>query len=133
MAVCLLVVSSLLVVSMRATRDARDATIGSLLARQKIEALRAGGAVPTTEGDGALDTNMDGYFEVVDSAGRPIDVGGSRPQDRRFLRRWRIEFVAGDTTSAVRYSVWVGPAVSWDGLVAKSSPSVSLSVARVIR
>ena len=109
--------------AIRAADDARRASVASVAADQKLEALRAlswgydelGGAVTAVElgmspGD-ALTRNVDGYFEYLDAAGRepvPDDEGRSAAVPS-FVRRWSIQPLPAHPLTSIVIEVLVVP------------------------
>ncbi|MBI3400173.1 MAG: prepilin-type N-terminal cleavage/methylation domain-containing protein [Acidobacteria bacterium] len=105
-------------VAARANTSARDSTLASLLAAQKMEQLRslmwgfdtAGRPLSDTTTDvsvtperpsagvglspsppGALAQNVAGYCDFLDAAGRPLGGGTEPPASAQFARRWSVQ------------------------------------------
>jgi type II secretory pathway pseudopilin PulG len=120
-------------VATSANRVAREATLATFLAAQKLEQLRAldwtvnedgvpssdtttdTAAIvePSTTGTGlsaspggSLDTNVAGYVDHLDRFGRV--VGGTvPPEGTRFVRRWSIRPMAAHESTALVLQVFV--------------------------
>ena len=76
---------------------ARHTTVTTLLAADKIEQFRALAfslelTDPALEPSppGTLDSNLEGYCDFLDEAGRVISAG-SVPAEARYVRRWSID------------------------------------------
>ncbi len=114
----LLVAFQVMGVAAKATESARATTLGTTLASQKIEQLRALGwgmasdgtpaedfdsdaarwPVGSTGGNGlapsapgTLATDTPGYVDYLDVRGQWIGAGGSPPGPAAFTRRWSVE------------------------------------------
>jgi type II secretory pathway pseudopilin PulG len=78
--------------SLYANVQARQTTLAPVLAQQKIEELVAeaavGGLAPSPAG--TLASDVAGYYDFVDRAGRPLGAGPA-PADSAYARRWSIE------------------------------------------
>jgi prepilin-type N-terminal cleavage/methylation domain-containing protein len=86
----------LLLLAARTTAGARATTYAAVLAREKMEQLRA---EPVASGGGtglspspprALYENTPGYCEFLDANGRWLGAGTAPPAGTAFLRRWSI-------------------------------------------
>jgi hypothetical protein len=101
--------ASLLVLAHRVGVDSAQATTATLLAVTRLQAWRAvpwryeiDGTVPehpqlAYSPPGALERDIDGYWDVVDEAGRPP----ARPQiGAAFVRRWSVVPIASGSTQA---------------------------------
>jgi prepilin-type N-terminal cleavage/methylation domain-containing protein len=79
--------------SLYANVPARRTTVAPVLAQQKIEELVAeaavGGLAPSPAG--TLASDVAGYCDFVDRAGRPLGAGPVAPADSAYARRWSIE------------------------------------------
>ncbi|MCC7009332.1 MAG: prepilin-type N-terminal cleavage/methylation domain-containing protein [Acidobacteria bacterium] len=130
--IALSVVGALLGLSIRASEEARARTIAALLARQKLESLRSSPA-PLALAPGALDSNVAGFFDVVDSSGQPFASGSNVPFAGLYVRRWTGDLVAVTGVPLETVTVLVMPAVSADGQVSRRGSSVQLSTVRLPR
>ena len=79
--------------SLFANVQARRTSTAPVLAQQKVEELvaeaAAGGLAPSPAG--TLASDVAGYCDFVDRAGRPLGAGPSPPADSAYARRWSIE------------------------------------------
>lgn len=143
------VVAHLLLVATRARGTAREITLSTALAAQKIEQVRAlafglrfdgsvvhdassdlGGWPETRSGghglsaspSGTLDTNTAGFVDYLDASGRWVGSGTSPPGTARFARRWSIEPADGSTPSALRVRVLVCRKVPGWAITAAAGP-----------
>ena len=118
----LLAVAQLLVAAARAAGLSRDLTIATCLAAQKMEQLRGlawgydidGGPIDDAESDvarwpdaatggtgltrsppGSLGSNIAGFADYLDEAGRWLGSGPAPPPGTVFVRRWSTEADAG--------------------------------------
>jgi type II secretory pathway pseudopilin PulG len=77
--------------SLHANAQARRTSIAPVLAQQKVEELvaeaAAGGLAPSPAG--TLASDVAGYCDFVDRAGRPL--GAAPAPDSAYARRWSIE------------------------------------------
>jgi Tfp pilus assembly protein PilV len=89
---------------------ARETSLGTVLAAQKVEELRTAPQLPS---GGALTYDTPGYVDYLDAWGRPI--GADRPRVAVFSRRWRIEPLPLDPDSAVVIDVLVTSSRSQGG------------------
>ena len=93
MAVGVAALAQLAGLSLYANVQARQTTVAPVLARQKIEELVAeaavGGLAPSPAG--TLASDVAGYCDFVDRAGRPLGAGPSPPAESAYARRWSIE------------------------------------------
>ena len=89
--------------SVRATRAARDTSMATWLAWQKLEELR-GPADPGLSPGGSLTSDSPGFVDSLDQAGQPASTSGV------YTRRWQIEAAPGST--ALRVAVAVHHAMS---------------------
>jgi hypothetical protein len=78
--------------SLYADMQARQTSVAPVLAQQKVEELvaeaAAGGLAPSPAG--TLTSDVVGYCDFVDRAGRPLGAGPA-PPDSAYARRWSIE------------------------------------------
>jgi prepilin-type N-terminal cleavage/methylation domain-containing protein len=120
-------------VATTANRSARESTMASLLAAQKLEQLRALDWTVGQDGSPSTDTTTDtaapvepsaggtglrtspadslardvaGYIDHLDRFGRTLD-GAGRPAGTRFVRRWSIRPLAAHEGSAIVLQVFV--------------------------
>jgi prepilin-type N-terminal cleavage/methylation domain-containing protein len=100
----------LFVVSLSLVSDARDETIATLLAMQKVEELRfasgSSGALAPSPVD-ALETSAAGYSDLIDSRGQPVAGAPGPPSSTVYLRRWAIRPLIGDSVSSTLVQVLV--------------------------
>jgi prepilin-type N-terminal cleavage/methylation domain-containing protein len=93
MAVGIAALAQLAGLSLYANGQARQTTVAPVLAQQKIEELVAeaavGGLAPSPAG--TLASDVAGYCDFVDRAGRPLGAGPAPPADSAYARRWSIE------------------------------------------
>jgi prepilin-type N-terminal cleavage/methylation domain-containing protein len=93
MAVGVAALAQLAGLSLYANRQARQTTVAPVLAQQKIEELVAeaavGGLAPSPAG--TLASDIAGYCDFVDRAGRSLGAGPAPPVDSAYARRWSIE------------------------------------------
>ncbi len=86
-------VANLCGIAIRATHDARDETMATMIAAQKIEQLRS---APWGSGDlslsppDTLSTNTSGYADFLDRRGRSVGTGVAPPLDGVYTRRWNV-------------------------------------------
>jgi type II secretory pathway pseudopilin PulG len=76
---------------------ARQTTVATVIAHQKVEELFADAAaagLPASPA-GTLDRNVDGYCEFVDTTGRALGRGPAPPAGSAYVRRWSIDPVPG--------------------------------------
>jgi len=78
--------------SLYANVQARRTSIASVLAQQKVEELAAEAAAGglARSPAGTLTSDVAGYCDFVDRAGRPLGAGPA-PPDSAYARRWSIE------------------------------------------
>ena len=92
-------VGHLLVMTLTATRDAREATSAVLLASQKLEALLAlavsDAGLSASPGD-TLDTDTPGHVDVVDTAGQDVPSLSAPRYSPVYTRRWRVSPLSSD-------------------------------------
>ena len=79
--------------SLRAGVVAGATTYASLLAGDKVEALRAATLAPSPPG--TLDRNVAGYVDHLDRAGRVVGAGVDPPGATAFTRRWDVAALPG--------------------------------------
>lgn len=103
-------VAQLFVSSLLHVRSARDETIATLLAAQKVEVLLAAGenssAMATSPGN-SLDEDVTGFVESIDATGQP--TVGRAAVGAVFLRRWSVRPLSGTTVPGVVIRVRVLP------------------------
>jgi len=103
-------VAELCAIAIRTARAARDETMTTMLAMQKVEQLRS---APWASSDlalsppGALAATTAGYADFLDRHGRSVGALVSPPADAVYLRRWSIEPLpaGGSGTRVVRVLV----------------------------
>jgi type II secretory pathway pseudopilin PulG len=86
----LTVVASLFAMAARANVEARRITIASLLARDKLEQLRAPASPLEPSPGDSLDADRDGFADFFDPSGRPIGDGPRPPVGAAYVRRWSV-------------------------------------------
>jgi prepilin-type N-terminal cleavage/methylation domain-containing protein len=102
-------VATLLVLSVRSAHDARDWTIETTLAAQKLEELSAsawGAADLSISPDDALERDAAGYADRVDARGLPPGQAPG-PSSSVFIRRWSVQSLARPGTPALVLKVFV--------------------------
>jgi hypothetical protein len=103
--------SQLLLVSTQANRGARVTTLGSILARGKMEQLRGldeADLVPSPPR--SLDRNTDGYCEYLDGAARLLgaeSLGTMPPDGTVFIRRWSVDPLPANPDNTIVLQVLV--------------------------
>lgn len=85
----------LIVIAARATADARDVTMASVLAERKMEELRSAPFAEVSAGE---------FVEALDTRGELV-AGEGAPGGAAFTRRWTIEPLPLDPTHAVVIAV----------------------------
>jgi len=86
-------VADLCAIAIRSTRDARDETMATLLAGQKIEQLQSASWSSTDlmlSPPDTLASSVPGYAEYFDRHGRLLGGGAAPPPDAVYVRRWSI-------------------------------------------
>jgi prepilin-type N-terminal cleavage/methylation domain-containing protein len=127
----LLGVASIVALSMQATRDARDRSVATLLATQLIETMQSDPGEPAVSPAGTLETNISGFFDVVDLSGRPYDDIARAPFSPPYVRRWSTgPTAATGEVPAYELSVRVLRASQRDGGGTRRSTSVLLTSVR---
>lgn len=103
--------AQLLVVAIASNYRAKTETFASILAREKMEELRAArGANGPELGPSppeALDRNTPGYCDFVDANGNVLDGGVAPPGAAVFVRRWSVEPLGADPEHALVLRVLV--------------------------
>lgn len=135
-AACITGVASLVEMSFKAMGGARDATVATLLAQQKLAALRsapAGDPVLSFTSANALEANVAGHFDLLDSTGRPFGAAGAAPHSGPYLRRWRITAAPGGDAGVLVLSVRVLVSAAPDLSPASAASETTLSALRVVR
>jgi prepilin-type N-terminal cleavage/methylation domain-containing protein len=121
--VCAAGVGQLIVVALSAARHAREDSVATLLAAQKIEELRGAAAAPsglTLSPDNALESDVPGFSDRVDASGAAASSGTSGRRTATFVRRWRVRPLASGTATGWVFHVVVMPA--WRGALVGASP-----------
>jgi type II secretory pathway pseudopilin PulG len=94
--------------SARANDLARSSSAATLLAQQKVEALRAGASELSPSPAGALLADTPGYSDYLDSRGAPLETTTSTPPAGTvFVRRWSIDMLPGSVRDTVVLQVVV--------------------------
>ena len=86
-------VASLLTLAICAVRDSRDASVEAALAVQKSRScrrLRGEAPALAVAPPGALDCDIPGYSERVDTRGVVVGSNGAERPAGVFIRRWRF-------------------------------------------
>ena len=120
-AVCAAGVGQLIVVGLATARHAREDSVATLLAAQKIEELRgaaAGTTGPSLSPDDALEHDVTGFSDRVDASGAASS--GTTGRMATFVRRWRVRPLASGTAGGWVFHVVVMP--SWRGARPGASP-----------
>jgi Prokaryotic N-terminal methylation motif len=86
----LTVLASLFAMTARANVEARRVTMASLLARDRLEQLRAPLTVLNASPLDALDRNCIGFADFLDRFGRPVGEGVLMPDSAVYIRRWAV-------------------------------------------
>ena len=121
--------------SRRANAQAGRISAATVIAQGKIEELLPDvGVTLNVSPAGALTNSLDGWFDVVDSRGRP---SGGAPSDagpgRNFLRRWSVESLADSDTLILRVVVTdAGSVVSATGVERPDRVSLVAAKARQV-
>jgi type II secretory pathway pseudopilin PulG len=131
----------LFILSARTNARARMTSLASILAADQIERLRSlswafdaqglritdaetdltvtperpGGVGLSPSPADALERNIEGYCDFLDSSGRSIGRGGTPPPGTAFIRRWLVEPLAADPTDGLVMQVRVLPIESASG------------------
>jgi Tfp pilus assembly protein PilV len=112
LACAVLALVPLVAMSSGANGEARHLTTATLLALDKIEALRASGAF-TASPPGALDQNTAGFCDFFDAFGVALaGSAGSVPVGTAFVRRWSVAIAAGTPPRQATIQVAVMPFAS---------------------
>jgi hypothetical protein len=107
LAAALTVIASLFAMSVRANVEARRVTMASVLARDKLEQLRAPGVPMAPSPPDSLGRNREGYCDFLDPQGRTIGAGSQMPDDAMFVRRWVVRPLGGTAGEPVALEVLV--------------------------
>ena len=95
--------ASFAALAVRTDARARERTLATLIAVQKIEALAAG-TEPALSPSDTLAADAPGFVDFVDAAGR----SGDRPDGAAFVRRWLVSAVDG-SSDLLRLTVEAAP------------------------
>jgi prepilin-type N-terminal cleavage/methylation domain-containing protein len=90
----------------KATASARAQTSMALLAVQRMEDLRSRHALSPSP-PAALASNVAGFADFLDCAGRVVGAGTSAPPGACFVRRWSVEPLAASPTACLVLQVLV--------------------------
>jgi len=104
-------VVSLFTSAVKATAAARVQTSMALLALQRMEELRSAHALSLSP-PAALASNIAGFVDFLDCAGRVVAAGLSPPPTACFVRRWSVEPLAASPASTLVLQVLVLSAAS---------------------
>jgi uncharacterized protein (TIGR02598 family) len=104
--------AQLLVVATDANRTARATTTAAVLARSKLEELRAAPFDSLTASPpGTLAMDTPGFVEYLDASGTVV----ATTQGAAFVRRWAVEPLASDPMNAVVLQVLVQTTAKYAG------------------
>jgi type II secretory pathway pseudopilin PulG len=84
--------AQLVTLAAHANLRGKQTTIAAALAQEKLEELlpdRAFGQ--DSSPPGTLDSNVEGYCDFVDPAGRLLGAGPAAPAGSAYLRRWSVD------------------------------------------
>ncbi len=112
-ALCSLV--QLVVVSTNSNAEARRLSLASILARQKVEELRALGPDLSPQPAASLDANTAGLCDFLNEYGRSLGTGQAAPPGTMYVRRWSIVPLPDDPADSMVLQVVVVPTV-WHGV-----------------
>jgi prepilin-type N-terminal cleavage/methylation domain-containing protein len=84
--------AQLVALASRTTLHAKEITFAAVLAQEKVERLLADVVTAAaTSPPGALESNVDGYVDFADAAGRLLGSGPTAPAGSAYVRRWSID------------------------------------------
>jgi len=141
-------IAQLFAVTVQDARAARDQTMTMMLAKEKMEQLRAltwrvdsaGAAVSDLTTDlsrsppdaggsglgaspaGALDTNTAGFVDFLDGKGGWVGAGTGPPPAATYIRRWSIEPLPSDPGNSLLLRVLVTTRIRDSGGAAAGGP-----------
>lgn len=118
---CAAGVGQLIVVALSSARHAREDSVATLLAAQKIEELRGAASAPAgpmLSPDNAIEMDVPGFSDNVDASGAPSS--GTPGRTATFVRRWRVRPLVSDTAAGWVFHVVVMP--SWRSTRPGASP-----------
>ena len=104
-------VADLFTSAAKATAAARAQTSMALLAVQRMEDLRGAHALSLSS-PAALASNVAGFVDFLDCAGRVVGASVSAPPGACFVRRWSVEPLAASPASTLVLQVLVLSAAS---------------------
>jgi hypothetical protein len=91
----------------RASVQAGRTSSAVIVAQQKLEEiLPEPDLALNLSPDGALTSNLPGFFDFVDCHGRPLGGGATRPAGSDYLRRWSVQPGGGGETLIVEVRVF---------------------------
>ena len=90
-AVALTALLQMFAISIRANAAARQTTVATLLAGQKIEELQGARSGLAPSPSDSLQRNVDGRCDFLDEYGRSLGGGTVPPVGTVYVRRWSIE------------------------------------------
>lgn len=101
--------AQLVAMATEANTRARAATVGTILALDKMEQLR--GAALAVSSDEALQRNIDQQCDFFDGVGRSLGGGTSPPPGAVYVRRWAVSPLGADpeNTRVLQVRVARGP------------------------
>jgi hypothetical protein len=104
--------AQLLAIATTNNRLARNTSVTTLLAEQKMEELRAASwdTVSPSPGD-SLDADRAGFVDYVDEHGAVLTSGGSPPSGTVYVRRWSIAPLPVDPGRTCVLQVLVTPSL----------------------
>jgi hypothetical protein len=88
----IVLLAGLAALAVRTNARARERTLASLAAVEKLEALASVAPALMPSAADALESDVPGCIEFLDAAGRASE----RPEQAVFVRRWRVSPVDGD-------------------------------------
>ena len=110
--------SELALLSARAGRDSRLATLASLFAHDKMNELGSdawsGGGGLSPAPPETLDTCTEGYCDYLDSSGRVLGAGSLPMPGTVFVRRWSVEPLPANPVNTLVLQVVVSTGSSAD-------------------
>ena len=104
----------LVCVSTNSNAEARRLSLASILARQKVEELRALGLDLSPQPAASLDANTAGLCDFLNEYGQSLGTGQAAPPGTIYVRRWSIVPLPDDPAESMVLQVVVVPTV-WHG------------------
>jgi prepilin-type N-terminal cleavage/methylation domain-containing protein len=109
LAVSVCALAQLFAIAVRATADARHASMAAALAEQKLEELRRPGLPLTPQPATSLDSNTAGLCDFLDQYGRALGTGTVPMAGTIYVRRWSITPLPADPAGSTLLQVVVIP------------------------